>query len=141
MKYLLVFVLSLFLLSGCASSITETESALIREQISQPTISMSCPESGCNFSSFEYNDPNRNIAMPTNRNDVINNVVSTTSSVLLGIAPYYAITKAFDHMNDGVNINTNDSSDNRTIDNSVRDNSTRDNRTTDNSVVQGGIDE
>lgn len=51
---------------------SDQEAALSKEQLSNPTISMTCPDSGCNFSSFEYRDPNASIDMPTNRNDAIN---------------------------------------------------------------------
>lgn len=145
MKKFLLSIVMVASLAGCASNNNQGND-IAMAQINQPTFRMECPESGCNFSSFEYNDPNRTVDMPTNSYDVVNNAISATSSVILGIAPYYAISRGFRYMSGDTNVNSSDnsisdSSDNRVIDRS--DNSTvdRSTRSTDNSVRDFGGNE
>lgn len=128
----IIFVLLLVaLIVGCSS--TPKDNSLALAQIQQPTFKMECPESGCNFSSFEYNDPNRKIATQSNGYDVANKAIGAVSNVLLGVAPYYAITEGFRYMNGTSNVDNSsvDQSNNAVTDNSVRDNSSR-------TIIEGG---
>jgi hypothetical protein len=84
--------------TGC-SSMQPGEQALIEAQLAQPTFRIECPTQGCNFSRFEYFDPNKKVDLPTNGYDVANNAMRHLSSVLLGVAPYVAIAKGFEYMN------------------------------------------
>jgi hypothetical protein len=79
MKKLLVAILLAVGISGCATS-KETMQAVIAAQTQmKPTIAMTCPAGGC---TLEYTDPrDRNIKLPTNGWDALNNTVNTLGSV------------------------------------------------------------
>lgn len=113
-KIVTTIAMALFI-SGCASGISQQESDLLVAQMTQPTFKIECPDTGCNFSNFEYHDPSKQVDMPTNGYDVANTAVGSLSSVLLGIAPYIAISSAFSHMNDGTNISGSYNSDDRNM--------------------------
>lgn len=130
MKILAVLTLSVFL-AACSTN-QSANNEILMAQIEQPTFRMECPETGCNFSSFEYNDPNRQISTPTNGYDVANKSIGALSSVLLGVAPYFAIAEGFKYMNGDTTTSTTTDSSDRSIreDNSIID----DNRTVDRSI-------
>lgn len=89
--------LTILVLAGC-QTMSAQEATLIQAQITRPTIKMECPPDGCQFSKFEYFDPNTRIQLPTNVYDVANNLVSGVGGLLSGALPYWAIAKSFKYM-------------------------------------------
>lgn len=108
----------MLLIQGCSSNITKEELAYAQAQLERPTFKMSCPESGCNFSEFEYYDPSVQVAMPTNGYDVANKAMGTLSSVLLGVAPFYFLNEGMQALANTGNSTTNTSTVNTTTDQS-----------------------
>ena len=94
----LIVVPIVTLITAC-TSMQPDERAVIEAQLAQPTFRIECPTQGCNFTRFEYFDPNKRVDLPTNGYDVANNAMRHLSSVLLGVAPYLAIAKGFEYMN------------------------------------------
>lgn len=94
----LMLSFALLAVVGC-SPITPQESQLLQAQINRPTFKVECPAGGCNFSRFEYYDPNQRVRMPTNGYDVANRALDTLGSVVSGAAPFWAISEGFKYMN------------------------------------------
>ena len=100
------------LITGCSSPMGKEELAFAQAQLNRPTFEVECPAGGCNFSRFAYYDPSVKIAMPTNGYDLANTAIGGPSSILLGVAPYYFISKGIESFADGGNSTVTTTTDN-----------------------------
>ncbi len=92
---LLLPVLLLFALSGCASK-PSINDKLLDAQIAaaaRPTFSLTCPPQGCTLGNLSYTDARdrSGIRMPTNGWDFAGTVVRETGGLALGMSPWLAV--------------------------------------------------
>lgn len=81
--------------SACSThKITQAELDLYRDISNKPTISFSCPDSGCQIKEFAYTDPRDRAKLPkqTNGNDVAIELIRAGKSVINSSVPWVGVT-------------------------------------------------
>lgn len=77
-----LIVLSLVVLTGCATSPETMRTVIDAQTKARPTLAVTCPNGGC---SVEYTDPrDRGLRLPTNGWDVAGKMVDVSGSLIQG---------------------------------------------------------